>query len=103
MDPDYAARHGYDPAFLGAGRLAVPLPKLSAAQRRQAARMIGRQGRDAALLHYHHFSLVQHAVRRLPFFTAVNVDGARRPPLPPRADRWVFDPRLPAEAQIRPA
>jgi endonuclease G len=100
-DPDYAGRRGYDPRFLG--RASVPLPTLSPAQRRQAARPAGRQRRDAALLHYHHFSLVMHAARRLPFFTAANVDGARRPPLPPRTDRWVSDPRLPAEAQIRPA
>ena len=96
MDPDYAARPGYDPAFLGR---TVPLPRLSAGQKRLAARPAGKR---TAILHYHHFSLVMHARRRLPFFTAVNLDGARRPKLPPRTDAWSFDPRLSREGQLGP-
>ena len=44
IDPDYGTREGYDPEFLGAGDLAVPLPRLTRA-RRLTPRSTGRQRR----------------------------------------------------------
>ena len=49
---------------------------------------------------YHHFSVVMNAARRLAYFTAVNIDGTliKRPGR--ERDRWILDPRLPAEQQV---
>jgi endonuclease G, mitochondrial len=85
IDPDYAARGGYDPDFLG-----VPLPVPGA----------GSNAPDAsAELRYHHFSVVMHRARRLALCTAVNVDGAHTDARPRSDDRWILDPRLPREEQ----
>ena len=101
IDPDYGTREGYDPEFLGAGDLAVPMPRLTRALEADAA--INREaGPDVPSyeLPYHHFSVVLNRKRRLAYFTAVNVDG--RVPLREtrEADRWYFDPRVAQEAQV---
>ncbi|WP_089254443.1 DNA/RNA non-specific endonuclease [Asanoa hainanensis] len=81
IDPDYASRPGFDGDFLG---LPLPLPTVKT---------------DAALLNYHHFSVVMHDSRRLAHFAAANVDGSRRFERIASSDRWSLDPRLPASAQ----
>jgi endonuclease G, mitochondrial len=86
IDPDYASRDGYDPAFL-AHPLPLPVPGADVAP-------------DASgELRYHHFSIVMHRARRLALFTACNIDGklSRRPTR--ERDRWFLDPRLPADEQ----
>ncbi|MBG0826660.1 DNA/RNA non-specific endonuclease [Planomonospora sp. ID67723] len=86
IDPDYAGRGGYDPAFLAHPLpLPVPSPELAAVA--------------SAELRYHHFSVVMHRQRRLALFTACNIDGklSQRPRR--ESDRWIFDPRIPAEEQ----
>ncbi|WP_157431060.1 DNA/RNA non-specific endonuclease [Actinomadura macra] len=86
IDPDYAGRGGYAPAFLARPLpLPVPSPELAAAA--------------SAELRYHHFSVVMHRHRKLALFTASNIDGshAKRPRR--TSDRWIFDPRLPIEEQ----
>jgi endonuclease G len=40
--------------------------------------------------------------RKLAFFTAVNIDGARLQALKRAADRWFFDPRIDREFQMGP-
>jgi len=85
IDPDYAARGGYDPGFLG-----VPLPLPDPGPNAPVA---------SAELRYHHFSVVMHRVRRLALCTAVNVDGAHTDARPRSDDRWILDPRLPREEQ----
>ena len=86
IDPDYSNRGGYDPEFLGSP---LPLPAPGPAL---AALVSGE-------LRYHHFSVVMHRERALALFTAVNIDGklARKPKR--ERDRWILDPRLPAEFQ----
>lgn len=71
-DPDYAKRAGYDAKFL---KVELPLPGMTAAMRKKAARPKGNDANDLEL-RYFHFSAVQRVDRRLPFFTAVNIDGA---------------------------
>ncbi|GIF76449.1 DNA/RNA non-specific endonuclease [Asanoa siamensis] len=88
VDPDYTARRGFDPTFLGP-RLALPTPD----RRLQVA--VGPQAPDGRL-HYHHFTVVMHAERRLAIYAAANLDGRRRFAHVPGSDRWVVDPRLPA-------
>jgi endonuclease G len=86
IDPDYASRGGYDPAFLPHP---LPLPVPSAALAAIAS----------PELRYHHFSVVMHRERRLALFTASNIDGklSQRPKR--ESDRWFLDPRLPAGEQ----
>ena len=86
VDPDYASRAGYDPAFLAEP---VPLPGPGAANRAAAS----------GELRYHHFSIVMHRRRRLALLTGVNVDGGQLRPPERRTDRWFLDPRLPPDEQ----
>ena len=83
IDPDYANREGYDPAFLAHP---VPLPVPGTAE-------------ASPELRYHHFSIVVHRGRRLALFTACTIDGnlSRRPTR--ERDRWFLDPRLPESEQ----
>ncbi|MEN0134086.1 MAG: DNA/RNA non-specific endonuclease, partial [Rhodococcus sp. (in: high G+C Gram-positive bacteria)] len=82
IDPNYATRGGYDPNFL---RVPLPLP--------------GAPSVASPELKYHHFSVVMHRERALALFTAVNIDG-RQSQSPRRdSDRWILDPRLPADQQ----
>src|SRR5262249_28895822 len=100
IDPEYGSREGYDPEFLG-GEFRVPLPELSAALQKDAARVKDADaGDDPFELKYHHFSVVLNARRRVAQFTAVNIDG-RTPKGPERAnDRWFYDPRVDRAAQL---
>jgi endonuclease G len=76
LDPDFTDRDGYNPAFLGS--VVVPLPKLSAAQKRLAAKnKKARAGDNPLELKYHHYSVVMNGKRRLAFVSAVNIDGAK--------------------------
>jgi endonuclease G, mitochondrial len=73
---EYGDRSGYKSTFIGGH--AVPLPELSVAQKRDAAR--NRQaepGDDPFELKYHHFSVVMNKRRKLALFTACNIDGSQ--------------------------
>ena len=71
---DYSDRGGYEPGFIP-GHV-VPLPKLSQAQRDDAARnKDARAGDNPFEFQYHHFSVLLNAKRKLVFVTACNIDG----------------------------
>lgn len=73
-DPQYSNRRGYNRRFLGP---VIEMPKLTAAQKKIAAKNLrAKAGDDPFELKYQHFSVVMNGARRLPFFTAVNIDGA---------------------------
>ncbi|HEX6036709.1 DNA/RNA non-specific endonuclease [Longimicrobium sp.] len=94
VDVDWAARKGYDPDFLD---VAVPLPVLSAKMKADSVTVPPeyRVNGDEHVLAYHHYSLVMNAKRRFAWYSAANVDGMRRPPLPERKDDdWYIDPRI---------
>ncbi|MEV0720126.1 DNA/RNA non-specific endonuclease [Asanoa sp. NPDC050611] len=91
VDPDYAARRGFDPGFLG-----QPLPLPTVGRRADVA--AGPAAPDG-VLRYHHFSVVLHARRRLALYSAANLDGRRRFTTVASDDRWIVDPRLPG-AQV---
>jgi endonuclease G len=97
IDPDYSNREGYDPDFLPGHT--VPLPGLSDALAALAATNRHATGEPRYVLPYHHFSVVMNKVRRLAFFTAVNIDGRTSQPLRRETDRWSLDPRLDAGEQ----
>jgi endonuclease G len=100
FDPNYDDREGYKPDFLGDG-LIVPLPTTSPGRQ---AEMLLKDG-AVQVLDYHHYSLALNATRRLPMWTAANVDySPARRQIGGRAgfgsDKWVFDPRIPKDIQL---
>ncbi|MFC9556974.1 DNA/RNA non-specific endonuclease [Rhodococcus sp. NPDC056960] len=84
IDPDYGTRTGYDANFL---RVPLPLPRP------------GVPAVASPELKYHHFSVVMHRERALALFTAVNIDGTQSQSPRRDSDRWILDPRLPADQQ----
>lgn len=90
---EFAGRNGYDPAFLGTGALAVPLPGLG---NWKAAPV---EGAGDDILRYRNFSVIQSKARRLPLLTAVNIDGALSKMLK-REGSWKLDGRLALADQI---
>lgn len=92
---NYDNRNGYDPGFLSHGH-AVPLPTLSATIMRDVARLKGTEDFE---LKYTHFSVVMNRQRRMPFYTAVNIDGQQLRRIP-RGDKWFKDNRIDSLAQF---
>ncbi|MGA9522906.1 MAG: DNA/RNA non-specific endonuclease [Myxococcaceae bacterium] len=85
----------YDPYFLGDG-FEVPLPGLT-----DRARSESFQG--GRVLDYVHYSLVMNERRRTAHYTACNIDAARMVRLGRTGLPWVFDARLPPNAQLGPS
>lgn len=101
---DYSKRRGYDPGFLEVG---VPVPKLTKAQLAAAALPKGEaRTAEGTVLSYFHFALAQNADRRMPIFTAVNIDGGRARSINRQTgeveatEKWYQDPRLEPEDQL---
>ena len=99
IDPDYAGRRGYDPAFLGTGDQQVALPTVPEDLVPLASINSLATSEPRYVLPYHHFSVVLNKTRRLAFFTAVNIDGSSSFRLKRETDRWSFDPRVANEEQ----
>ncbi len=95
---DYSNRKGYDPKFLGPTK-SVPMPKLSSILQRDAARLTNATGANAIELKYTHFSVIQNRQRKMPFLTAVNIDGRKLRRIP-RGDKWIKDSRIDLKAQF---
>lgn len=95
VDRDYANRDGYDDDFLA---VRVPLPD----HPDDAEAVALTDGSSSGVvLKYVHFSIVMSERRRLAYYVATNVDGERIVDLGPRgSDYWVFDTRIPQDAQI---
>ncbi len=89
---------GYQEDFLGP-QIKVRLPWLSSKLRNAVAPV---QGNSKNVLHYQNFSLVQHAERRFPIYTAANIDGKLFKKLP-RHDKWQLDPRIAEHHQWGPS
>ncbi|PUB81661.1 MAG: hypothetical protein DBP02_17765 [gamma proteobacterium symbiont of Ctena orbiculata] len=95
---DLAGRKGYHSDFLGEGfDLEVPLPQVSDEELR--AKIAPVVGQDDGLLHYTHFSILMRKDRRMPFFTACNIDGQKLFNFPRGWDKWSLDGRLKEEYQ----
>ncbi len=96
IDLDYSNRKGFDENFLGTN---LPLPVLNDKQMKSVSTI---KGTDEYKLNYHHFTLVMNNKRKLPFFTAVNIDGIAyekiKDEVPSRKeigkDKWFIDPRI---------
>jgi endonuclease G len=95
-DPaEYDDREGYAADFMGAGAR-VPLPRLSDARKRDAAPVKG----GGVVLKYRHFSVVQSKKRRMCFFSACNIDGAKSGKVAKRSNLWRYDPRIDTKYQL---
>lgn len=89
--PDLPVKEGFDPNFLS---VKVQLPEL--------------EGEPDALLHYRHFSVAMNKARRMPYYTAVNIDALKynklKDQIPSRkemgSDPWTLDTRIPKTAQL---
>jgi len=85
---DFSNRGGYEAGFLPG--FLVALPALDRVPHRAARNLDAARGDDPHELRYHHFSIVMNAERRLAYFTACNIDGARIKAIK-RADKSVKD------------
>jgi endonuclease G len=98
---DYADREGYDPQFLGQGDdLFVDLPQVTGPRKRDVQRQTTGPHKNSDVLKYTHFSICMCKSRRLPFYTAVNIDGDSLQRPRRGRDVWKFDPRIPEAAQV---
>jgi endonuclease G len=97
IDPDYDTREGFDGEFCG---FPAPLPEPGETIEDDLATILEGPDEGAYELRYHRYSVIMNAARRLAFVSAVNIDG-EAPALFERqgSDRWVFDPRIPEDAQ----
>lgn len=93
----YDDRTGYDPAFINAAT-SVDLPILGAAAKRDVV-TFDSKGAKTSELKYTHFSTAISKSRRMPVFSAVNIDGSKAKNID-RGDVWKFDPRIPEKYQI---
>lgn len=100
--PVLDGRQGYVvEGFLGEG-LDVPVPSPIDEPDRVLTALL-QPGPDGAAdfnLRYHNFSSFMHAERRMPMFTAVNVDGSALVRTKRTRDRWFTDHRIAKDAQI---
>jgi endonuclease G len=87
-------REGYDENFLG---IPLPLPEIADSHKDQVAPLLSNSSKSE--LEYTHFSVVQNKLRRTPFFTAANVDGAQYNEVP-RDGKWGYEPRIAEKYQI---
>jgi endonuclease G, mitochondrial len=87
----FNGRGGFDREFLGE---ALELPSPLPAVRDEAAKT----GDGGIELAYTHFSVIQRATRRLPWITAVNIDGRQINRIQGRPG-WSRDGRIAADAQ----
>jgi endonuclease G len=102
IDPNWAARPGYDPKFLEG--FTVPLPKLTAALQQDTAEVSPdfRKHGNKFELTYWNYSVVMNKRRRTAWFAASNIDGdsKHRFNLGPRQDKWFKDPRISTAEQL---
>lgn len=94
-------RTGYDSGFLGdSAELIVHLPTLSMELDKKAAIIVNSSGAEKHVLKYTNYSVVMNQERRLAFYTATNIDGAKAQRVKRKNDSWHYDPRIAREAQV---
>ncbi len=105
IDPDFKARKGFNRRFLSTN---LTFPQLAPQWVNSVVEYDSFNNAKEIELKYHHFSVVMNTERKMPFFTAVNIDGASYEALgdqvPTRreigVDKWFFDPRIPKTQQL---
>ena len=97
-DQDFTTCSGYQAEFLNDR---IPMPKPSDKLRKKLAFL--KDSPSAYILKYHHYSTMQHAVRRVPVVSAINVTGKYRYEAlgkESRKDKWLRDNRIDYDAQL---
>jgi endonuclease G len=100
-DQDFANCKGFQTkGFLS---FETPLPSLSKKLARQAVPLTGNPQTNA--LEYFYYSTIQHAIRKMPIVSAINVEGnvADRKDSSRRVDRWLQDNRIDPDTQLSDA
>jgi endonuclease G len=93
----YADRTGFAEDFLGEGAR-VALPRVVRHARDVLSFVDPANGQEEIVLRYEHFSVVMSRSRRMCFFSAANIDGARSKKI--AREPWRWDDRIPRELQI---
>jgi endonuclease G len=106
VDRDYTDRGGYQEDFLG---VKAPLPVIS------DPTLVSQMADGSHAIPYEHFTIVVNKQRRLPLFTAANVDYTEAKRHPEAGDytrkgltglgkndqeKWLTDPRIPQQDQL---
>lgn len=99
FDDDYGTRTGYRADFLGRNAV-VDLPAVGPGMKDEIAHLVVPGREKEFVLHYHNYSLVMHAKRRLALYSAANIDFSGRFDLARPADVWRRDPRIKREHQL---
>lgn len=87
---------GYDPLFInGSTKLSCNL--LSASQQKLLPAV---ENNPEKVLHYSHHSIYYNKKRKVPFFSASNVDGRKKLPIKKRKGRFQKDPRIDPAFQL---
>lgn len=97
-DRDYSRCDGFQESFMG---VRVPMPTPNESLRKKLAIRVGSS--SAYLLKYFHYTSMQHAVRRVPVVSGINVNGGSRYSAlgkDTRVDNWLRDPRIDGDAQL---
>ena len=97
---DLKDREGYDPTFIGKGKLKAPWPGLPAAVKADLAKPSDEDPAQPFEIRYTHFGVRFSTSRRQPTMTAVNIDGAHRISIKREDDKWFHDLRIPREIQL---
>jgi len=81
----------------------TPIPSLSKKLLRQAVPLTDNP--KSNILDYFYYSTIQHAIRKMPIVSAINVEGnvADRKDSSKRVDRWLQDNRIDPDAQLSDA
>jgi endonuclease G, mitochondrial len=96
---NYGERPGYNPNFLGTGKLALPMPVAPA----RDLLVFSSGSKKLSQLNYWTYSVLMSKTRRMALVSATNVDTSRRNNEDERADdSWFFDSRIPKSAQVGP-
>jgi endonuclease G len=95
------SRPGYDPNFLGNGKLSLPLPRIPLSLQSKIAKLRRSNSHANSELIYFNYSVVMNKERKLAIFSAVNIDGELRQDVGKReGDSWLRDPRIEDDDQI---
>lgn len=88
---------GYQSSFLGRGDLSIGIPKP-----KNRARIARLDGSNAYILKYHKYSVIFNSHHKMPFISAINVDGDedKRKDITERKDKWIRDRRINLSIQL---
>jgi len=93
---DYSDCKGYIADFLG---VHIPMPK----PKKKIQHLVSKlKNSNDIVLDYYHYSVIHHAIRKMPVISAINVDGdpAKRLDEFERKDIWLRDNRIDYDVQL---